>query len=199
MYPHVWKSGGAVRTRRTLSCLRAALQRRGRARWLKSNREEAAPLVLATRSRALPARLRVRLGPSRRIERSGQRQNRRHPESVSSLRPKAMVNRSEPPSHPGLWSALGTTERPFLSSWTNYLKVPCSTFVLAKEARTSPGRWVSIESALTRDHFRLASGSLLVRRLVGCCSLLSQYGSRRVRGRRKGDEDRIGRWPRSVG
>lgn len=122
-----------------------------------------------------------------------------NPESVSSLRPKAMVNRSEPPSHPGLWSALGTTERPFLSSWTNYLKVPCSTFVLAKEARTSPGRWVSIESALTQDHFRLASGSLLVRRLVGCCSLLSQSGSRRVRGRRKGDEDRIGRWPRSVG
>jgi len=53
-------------------------------------------------------------------------------------------------------------------------------------------------SGSVRDHFRLASGSLLVRQLVGRCSLLSQFGSRRASRRRKGDEYRKGWWPRSV-
>ena len=53
-------------------------------------------------------------------------------------------------------------------------------------------------SGSVRDHFRLASGSLLVRQLVGRCSLLSQFGSRRASRRRKGDEYRIVRRPRSV-
>jgi hypothetical protein len=160
------------------------LQRRGRARWLKSNREEAAPLVPLTRCRALPPRLRVRLGPSRRIERSGQRQNRRHPESVNSLQPKAMINRSEPPSHPGSWSALGTTKRPSLSSWTNYLRCLPRHSCLPRRARTRRGCQRRLKtdplsiliaevnlthpstvccSGSVRDHFRLASGSLLVR------------------------------------
>ena len=45
---------------------------------------------------------------------------------------------------------------------------------------------------LSRARFGAASGSLLVRQLAGCCSLLSQFGSRRASRRRKGDEYRIG-------